>query len=523
MTDIEAIKKSTRLDLELIKDRVRDIPVSLIIPQSDFLADQRFFYFIGILKVAAELGKNSNPVGVVDLSGFRNEDTRDIITQHLKDFPSEIFGITATTPHLPAAVRVLNVIKELKPNSRVILGGTHATLAYAGFSQDRKKGRIGRGTNAFEQINNLFDRVVVGDGEMAVFPAIDPDSNEKVIEAGERSSALFIKRQEPGDFSWPARHLIDEDSYHYEIDGRRAFSVISQLGCPFECGFCGGRNIDFLRMTRTRSSDNVVAEVEDVVRRSIERGNPYQGVMFYDDELNVVPNELENLCRGLVDLQDRLGMEMRFRGFVKAELFTREQARLMYRAGFRVLLSGVESGSDYILKVIRKKTTGVTNSRCLGFAHEAGLKFKALMSIGHPDESEATINQSVEWVLRNKPDDVDWTVITPYPGSLYFDEGVYNDQGDDWVYTEPKTGARLFSRGMDFAKEAIFYKGVPGEYTCQVSTPYLTADQLVDLRDRAETETRNALKLDPIPSAEALQFEHSMGQNLPSNIFRSNI
>jgi len=65
--------------------------------------------------------------------------------------------------------------------------------------------------------------------------------------------------------------------------------------------------------------------------------------MFYDDELNVIPRQLEELCRGLVGLQERLGEEMRFRGFVKAELFTAEQARLMYEAGFRVLLSGVES------------------------------------------------------------------------------------------------------------------------------------------------------------------------------------
>jgi hypothetical protein len=64
--------------------------------------------------------------------------------------------------------------------------------------------------------------------------------------------------------------------------------------------------------------------------------------MFYDDELNVTKNGLEDLCKGLIDLQDRIGLEMRFRGFVKAELLTQEQADLMYEAGFRVLLSGVE-------------------------------------------------------------------------------------------------------------------------------------------------------------------------------------
>ena len=35
---------------------------------------------------------------------------------------------------------------------------------------------------------------------------------------------------------------MDVGSYHYTIDGHRALSLIAQLGCPFECGFCGGRS-----------------------------------------------------------------------------------------------------------------------------------------------------------------------------------------------------------------------------------------------------------------------------------------
>jgi radical SAM superfamily enzyme YgiQ (UPF0313 family) len=92
---------------------------------------------------------------------------------------------------------------------------------------------------------------------------------------------------------------------------------------------------------------------------------------------------------------------MRFRGFVKAELFTPEQARLMKQAGFKILLSGVESGSDKILTVMKKHTSREINSRCVNIAHDAGLRFKALMSIGHPGESETTIGESIEWAVNN--------------------------------------------------------------------------------------------------------------------------
>ena len=93
-----------------------------------------------------------------------------------------------------------------------------------------------------------------------------------------------------------------------------------QLGCPFGCGFCGGRNSKSLRQIRNRSVESILFEVE-----YLNREHGYSGFMFYDDELNVSKSFVE-LMNGLSDLQSRLGTEFRLRGFVKSELFTLEQA-----------------------------------------------------------------------------------------------------------------------------------------------------------------------------------------------------
>ena len=89
----------------------------------------------------------------------------------------------------------------------------------------------------------------------------------------------------------------------------------------------------------------------------------FSAFMFYDDELNV--------NKGLVDLMNRiagLGMGLKLRGFIKAELFTDEQAEAMYRAGFRWILVGFESGSERILENIRKNATRADNTRCVEIA-----------------------------------------------------------------------------------------------------------------------------------------------------------
>ncbi len=142
----------------------------------------------------------------------------------------------------------------------------------------------------------------------------------------------------------PARHLVDMESYHYTIDGNKATSLISQLGCSFKCQFCGGRYSPFLRKIRSRSSARVIEEI-----RELYETYGFTGFMFYDDELNI-NKSWEPLLEDLIKLQSELNVEMKFRGFVKAELFTQRQADLMYRAGFRWLLTGFESGDERILK-----------------------------------------------------------------------------------------------------------------------------------------------------------------------------
>jgi radical SAM superfamily enzyme YgiQ (UPF0313 family) len=541
-------------EFEAQKEKVRNIPVCLITPPSPFLADERVFPFLAPAKIASELIKNSNTVDLLDLSGYSN--FLDVTREYLQDTSVRTFGITATSPQVPAAIAIRDEIKTIIPEAQIILGGPHVTLTYGAMNQNINSGTPGRGIHDFAEIEGRFDKLVAGDGEMAIFYAIDPSRPEKIIDSSKNSSPLFMSKGTLESFGFPARQLIDIDSYHYSIDGHRAFSLIAQLGCPFECGFCGGREVQAYRVARTRNVDNVMTEIDGVVSASIERAvadnDPSKvltGVMFYDDELNVSPSNLENLCKGLIrlqkkialkipeDLQNKLGLEiesvgsekrlaMRFRGFVKAELFTQEQANLMHEAGFRILLSGVESGSDKILSAMRKHTSREINSRCVTFAHRGGLKFKALMSIGHPGESEKTVNDSIDWVLNNltEGDDVDWTIITQYPGSPYYDRSIYVPEKEAWVYQieDRRSGdiLRLWSKATDYVHDTYYYKGVQGNYTAFVWTDELSSNELVRLRDHAEEITRKTLNLPALQQTTSLRFEHSIGQGLPSKVLR---
>src|SRR5262249_49079583 len=195
----------------------------------------------------------------------------------------------------------------------------------AAAKRERQQGIEGRAVRALDVLTRDFDVVVAGDGEQAIFIALR-NAPPRVVDADEPSSTLFLTNASLTALPLPARHLVDVDSYRYTIDGRRALSLIAQLGCPFECGFCGGRSSPSLRRVRTRTSESIVAELV-----SLHEQYGVTGFMFYDDELNV-NRQMVSLMRSIRETQERLGADWRLRGFIKAELFTDEQAAELHAA-----------------------------------------------------------------------------------------------------------------------------------------------------------------------------------------------
>lgn len=482
--------------------------ICLIIPPSPFLLDERVFMSLGVLKVAASLEAAGVPVEVLDLSGVKNY--LDVVREHAKQSRATRYGLTATSPQFPAAVNIAEELRRVRERIIIIIGGPHATLVNAAMKREKVPGRA---TRAFKQLLLYFNIIVAGDGERAIFAALSAGKSTALIDTDDRHSKDWQSDADLENSPFPARRLVDVGSYRYFIDGVPALSLVGQLGCPFGCGFCGGRNSPMLRHIRTRSAGNIVHEMSEMRDQFGARG-----FMFYDDELNV--------NRGLVDLmgkiaaeQENRGEEWRLRGFIKAELFTDEQAAAMFHAGFRWILVGFELGADRILDNINKKATKADNTRCIEIARRHGLKVKALMSLGHPGESAATINETRDWLLEIRPDDFDVTIITPYPGSPYYDDATPFEGG--YVY-ECRNGDRLYQNEVDYTVEADYYKGDPdGGYVSHVWTDYVRPAALVIHRDALERELRKKLGIPYNPAAAAQLYEHSMGQTaLPPSLLR---
>lgn len=380
--------------------------IYLIIPPAPYLIDGKVFPPLGILYAAALLEKHGHEVKIIDMLNEKSILGFDI------GYPDYI-GITATTPDFPKALEILQILKRINFKKKIVIGGSHSIIAP-------------------EECKKYFDMT---------------------------GKELFDKLGIKEDFNiFPARHLINMDSYKYEIMGRKATNIITQLGCPYNCAFCCK-----VHKLQKREVSQIMAELD-----MLNETYGYAAFMFYDDEMNIDKKRLSRLCS---ELKKR---DYKWRAFIRSDLFTEKMAKEMAEAGCYELLCGIESGSDRILKIINKGTTTKKNIEARNICKKYDIRFKALMMIGLPSETREDIMLTKRWILDNKPDTFDITIFMPFPGCDIYDHKEKYD----------------IDFKINYNKDIAFFKGIPGQYKSYVKNSNLDYKEIVKLRDEIERDCK---------------------------------
>lgn len=509
--------------------------IALINPPSFFLTDDRVFFSLGLLSVAGVAQEAGHKVTLFDLAGYQDYEKRACdIAQGSYD----IYGVTATSPQYSYAVKINSAIKSAHPHARVVIGGPHATM----FADLRKKrlAQFGLEDKVYESDVNfrsleLFDQVIEGE-ELGIFEALkalDQVSPQKWVYSG-----TFDNLDE---LPFLPRELIDMNSYlfkddghaKFEINGGPATSIISQRGCPFNCNFCSGRNIPQYRFIKSKETGRIRAySPERIVAELNYISSQFPQVtrfMFYDDELNIDARTTMRLMEALEEnnreRERKDKVPYSFRGFVKSELLVRypEVAAAMKRAGFNIILSGFESGSDRILKgYIKKNTTTDINYRAAELAFQQGMQVKALTLIGNPTETLDDVRMTESFLGKigtlaqqyGLPWDFDITILTPYPGAKVYDDAVKNNGKFKDEFQRALNVDELYQREVDFSLETAPYKTAPGETQVHVRTELLSGKDLLELREEIDNGIRTKYNLLKHSRSDPRKdIEHSMGQS----------
>jgi radical SAM superfamily enzyme YgiQ (UPF0313 family) len=376
--------------------------------------------------------------------------------------PYDVVGISSPTPLIDEAWEAAREAKEA--GAITILGGPHLTLMPDESMQRPEVDLVVRGEaedTLVEILQALEQMMLPATQSHPLYLPSDPWGDILGLswrnEAGQVIHNLPRPlREDLNNIPFPAHHLYKIERYtnlQPLTDGldanARAYTIVTSRGCPFKCTFCSKPITG--DTWRPRSVENVVDEWRWLVH---DLGATEIGIT--DDIWNRDLDRAKNLCRALI--REGLhtvpwvtvhGMKV---NYADPELF-----RLMKAAGARRVGFGVESGDEYILsRVVRKGQTLEQVRNAFRWAREAGLQTMGFFVFGMPEETEETMEKTIQLALELDPDLANFMIAAPYPGTKLYEliETEGNIFSHDWTDYAIHTDKAKFEIG-DLSAELV--------------------------------------------------------------------
>ena len=395
---------------------------------------------LALLSLAAFLRDQSHHVCEImdaQLDHLSNEDMEN----QIREFAPDVVGITCFT------VQLVDVMHSIRAARRagvqyVVLGGPHIndfpkeSLALEGVDAVVK----GEGQQPLLELLKVWEAEDVAKGIKGVIAhQDDPVPEEDVYFSNDLDTYPIVDRT-----------LVDYTRY-YDVMGEGGVftSIVTSRGCPYRCTFCNTPRHRY----RVQSPERVCDEIESCIRLGIKE------VYFVDDTFNITNQRVHDLCDEII----RRGLEFSWTVRFRVKGVDRPLLLKMKAAGCSRIQLGVEQGTEEGLLRLKKDVTSREIESAFTLCREVGINTEAYFMIGTPVErSRQDVLDTIEYSIRLKPDFVMYNIMTPFPGTTLYDEGV-------------RDGVLKLEPWIDFMEDPT------EEFKAQVWDEHFTRDELRDL------------------------------------------
>lgn len=403
---------------------------------------------LGIFYLASYIRGKGHEVCVIDAEAEQKKITD--IAALADQFHPDAIGISATTVAFPRALEVAEAIKNrMGQHVPVIIGGPHVTAAFE------------------ETISQpSLDIAVLGEGEAALADLLDTFAKGGDLSAVEgiafrKNGQVIVTPRRPyigdiDDIPYPAYDLVPDMSlYNPPPANYKALpvaNIITSRGCPNQCTFCD-RSV-FGREMRLRSPENIAAEIEMLYRQYHIRE-----IAFVDDTFTLKPQRIVELF----NILDEKNIRFPWTCMSRINTVDHDILKFMKEHGCWHISFGIESGSDEILKLIKKKISLKRAAEIIGICRDLHIRTKGFFILGHPGETPKTIEQTIRLTLDLPLDDIVVTLNTPLPGTEQYESaGNYGTLDNlDWStfnMWNPVFIPTGLSRDLMISKHKEFYR-----------------------------------------------------------------
>lgn len=313
------------------------------------------------------------------------------------NFKPDLIGITCLSNLLTRALEVAALMKKVFPEVSMIFGGAHPSLEPDSMIKEQNVDFLirGEGENAFHQFLLNFET-----REFDKVPGLTYIDNGNVVH--NQVSLPFEKLDFLPRFPF---ELFDKNREYYL--GR----YMSSRGCPFECTFCSSRWTSGMKY-RYFSAERVVDDIEYIVKKY-----NLKFVDFIDDNFNVNKRRTHDICNMILARK----LKFKWRCLTRSDAIDFETVSMMKEAGCYYIGLGFESGSERILKLMKKGETVEDHRKAVAIIKKAKIYVGGGFIIGFPTETVEETEKSLKLAHELKLDNPSYNLFVPFPGIKILD------------------------------------------------------------------------------------------------------
>ncbi|OGS05449.1 MAG: hypothetical protein A3I76_07180 [Elusimicrobia bacterium RIFCSPLOWO2_02_FULL_61_11] len=365
--------------------------------------------YLGAAGLAALLLKDGHEVSVIDCA----VDCRSVreLKKRLLALKPDIAAVPAIYGTLGNSYKIARAVKD-SSGGLVVFGGLPAT-----FSAERVLAECPQA-----------DICVINEGEISMSALAAGKPPAEIPGLAFRKDGKFfttgpgLRVENLDELPLPARHLFPAEKYHgislYTATKQRSTNLETKRGCPFSCEFClqapkeGGRY-------RLRSPAKVIEEMIQ-----IRRDFPFIArIMIVDNDFLSPYTHGMEIIDGI--LKNDLHKQFEFMIATRVQSFLKGGDELIAKfdaANIRLVYFGMESVNKKNRDRLQKIKEEYDPPALFERMRAKGVHSVGSYIFGFENEDESDMLETVAASLHDSPSMVKYNILTPYPGTKFYDQ-----------------------------------------------------------------------------------------------------
>lgn len=413
------------------------------------------YYPLWLIYAAAICQKNGFEVEFLDAPATPLNENQSMEFIHKYGDNTKLFVFETSTPSVYSDVKFIERVKQDYPDAVTLLVGTHpSALPEETLQLSKSIDAIGR---------HEFDNIVLGVASSLKnhhdfrrtlgLTYWDDEGNVK-----SNPDMPYIEDLDEIPFASKfIKEYLNYKDYFFGASFYPEIQIFTGRGCMARCKFCVYPQTLHGHKYRLRSPQNVVDEFQYIA----DNFPDVKEIVIEDDTFTGNIRRVREICQLLIDT----GLSKRMTWLCNARAsLDYDTMVIMKKAGCRLIIPGIESGNDQILKNIHKGTNQEMIRKYINNAKKAGLLVHACYMVGNEGETKETMQQTLKLAFELNTDTVQFYPLLPFPGTE--------------AYAWAKSHGYINGRYDEYVKK-------DGTINCVLNLPGISSDYMVKFCDDA--------------------------------------